>query len=235
MIQESILTSTMKTSNELRKWNNEMYIRYKPNTQSGIIGRVQDARRQLMLKLANIKKEDAVLEFGCEDGNFSSMIPSCKTLVSFDISDTALRDAKKSRANASFVLTDATGNLPFKKSRFDVVIAGEILEHVEKPEQIIENIYNTLKPGGRAVVSIPNEKFYSRIKKVIKNTVVLRPLFSRQLLELSDWHMHHDFCRKKAEMLLRQRFDIIGGRSVMNLHHVFLVRKRIHPVQDKSD
>jgi 2-polyprenyl-3-methyl-5-hydroxy-6-metoxy-1,4-benzoquinol methylase len=40
--------------------------------------------------------------------------------------------------------------------RFDIVIAGEIIEHVENPGGLIRNLKKHLKPGGLLVVTTPN-------------------------------------------------------------------------------
>src|SRR4030095_5662242 len=43
--------------------------------------------------------------------------------------------------------------------RFDVVTAGEIVEHVENPGSMIRNLRRHLKPGGQLVLTTPNVFF----------------------------------------------------------------------------
>lgn len=39
---------------------------------------------------------------------------------------------------------------------FDVVLAGELIEHLETPVDFLRQCYASLKPGGRVVLSTPN-------------------------------------------------------------------------------
>jgi 2-polyprenyl-3-methyl-5-hydroxy-6-metoxy-1,4-benzoquinol methylase len=40
--------------------------------------------------------------------------------------------------------------------RFDTIIAGEIIEHLDDPIQFLTACYQILKPGGRLILSTPN-------------------------------------------------------------------------------
>ncbi len=44
--------------------------------------------------------------------------------------------------------------------QFDVIVMGDILEHLSYPEKILLGIKPFLKPGGRLIVSIPNVAFW---------------------------------------------------------------------------
>ena len=45
---------------------------------------------------------------------------------------------------------------PFEADSFDTVIAGELLEHVENPLELLRAIHKTLRPGGQLILSTPN-------------------------------------------------------------------------------
>jgi SAM-dependent methyltransferase len=45
--------------------------------------------------------------------------------------------------------------IPFESSSMDHFICTEVLEHVENPETLINEIFRVLRPGGRGVVTIP--------------------------------------------------------------------------------
>lgn len=44
----------------------------------------------------------------------------------------------------------------FPEERFDVVIFGDVLEHLAEPQRVLENVSSVLAPGGSVVASIPN-------------------------------------------------------------------------------
>jgi len=52
---------------------------------------------------------------------------------------------------------------------FDVIIAGEVLEHIELPGAFMGNCAQMLKPGGRLVVTVPNPWYANRIWKNVWN------------------------------------------------------------------
>ena len=51
---------------------------------------------------------------------------------------------------------DLNGELPFENRSFDYVTCLEGLEHIENPQQAIREFARVLRPGGTAIVSIPN-------------------------------------------------------------------------------
>src|SRR6185295_7888354 len=46
--------------------------------------------------------------------------------------------------------------LPFEDSDFDVVVAGELLEHLRDPRRVVADVRRVLRPGGTFVASVPN-------------------------------------------------------------------------------
>src|SRR5690606_14649389 len=45
--------------------------------------------------------------------------------------------------------------IPFANEQFDAVICTEVLEHVEKFQQLIHEIHRTMKPGAVAIFTVP--------------------------------------------------------------------------------
>lgn len=64
-----------------------------------------------------------------------------------------------SRGLRPHILADAQ-NMPVKSQVIDCIKCTELLEHVEHPEKVIDEISRTLKPEGTLILSIP---FNSRI------------------------------------------------------------------------
>lgn len=49
-----------------------------------------------------------------------------------------------------------TVDLPFDPQSFDVILLGDVLEHLRDPWRQLERLAALLKPGGMAIVSVPN-------------------------------------------------------------------------------
>lgn len=56
-------------------------------------------------------------------------------------------------------LADA-GQIPYEDSRFDLVFADNVMEHLEEPEQVFSEIWRVLKPGGKLLFKTPNRSHY---------------------------------------------------------------------------
>ncbi|MFA6471690.1 MAG: methyltransferase domain-containing protein, partial [Candidatus Latescibacterota bacterium] len=49
--------------------------------------------------------------------------------------------------------------LPYRNGSFDAAVASEILEHLEKPEEALDEIARVVRPGGWIILSTPcNER-----------------------------------------------------------------------------
>ena len=47
-------------------------------------------------------------------------------------------------------------NLPFSDNYFDVIIAGDVLEHLINPWDVLQKLNKVLKVGGNMLISLPN-------------------------------------------------------------------------------
>ncbi|GAB1542312.1 hypothetical protein NUACC21_49860 [Scytonema sp. NUACC21] len=52
------------------------------------------------------------------------------------------------------------------EEKFDIIICGEVLEHLDAPGNFLSNMAKMLKPNGRVVISVPNPWY---INVVLKN------------------------------------------------------------------
>ena len=48
-------------------------------------------------------------------------------------------------------------DLPFKDDSFDTIICNHVLEHIKDDTKAMKEIYRTLKPGGTAILQIPQD------------------------------------------------------------------------------
>lgn len=86
------------------------------------------------------------------------MILSCPTYqvhyIGLDISETAIRRCNERGIQA--LVHDLDYPAPFADNSFDVAISFEVLEHLFQPEVVLRDIHRVLKPGGVALITVPN-------------------------------------------------------------------------------
>ena len=101
----------------------------------------------------------AVLDYGCGTGELLT-VPLAKSFP--DIKFVAVDD---DRSSIEFAREKNTGlgNLTFSypdeldhSARFDLIIASEVIEHVEHPEELLAFLRDKLEAGGQMIVTLPN-------------------------------------------------------------------------------
>jgi 2-polyprenyl-3-methyl-5-hydroxy-6-metoxy-1,4-benzoquinol methylase len=102
-------------------------------------------------------KPRRVLDLGCGIGDVGRYAPSSGVRVyGADIDLRALAVASASERVTAW--NAERGGLPFRDGTFDVVIAKDILEHVQQPWDLVAEIGRVLAPGGQAIISVPMAK-----------------------------------------------------------------------------
>lgn len=116
-------------------------------------------------------RSGTILDTGCGPGLY--VLPILKMLsaknlryIGIDISTNALmtflNNVKKNGHNdfsIDIILADAHF-LPIRQNTIDTIISISLIEHLENPEKYIDEISDTLKTGGIAIVQIPNMKYF---------------------------------------------------------------------------
>jgi SAM-dependent methyltransferase len=95
-----------------------------------------------------------VLDLGCRYGALTQAYLAGNTVIGVDVDRDALAQAAKLGIETHWA--DIEQALPFGDERFDVVVAGELLEHVRDPAGVVGEARRVLRPGGTLVGSVPN-------------------------------------------------------------------------------
>jgi SAM-dependent methyltransferase len=95
-----------------------------------------------------------VLDIGCRYGTLTSRYAAGNDVVGIDVDKAALDNAAE--LGIETIWTDAEEPIPFDDESFDVVVAGELLEHVRDPGALVAEADRVLRPRGTFVGSVPN-------------------------------------------------------------------------------
>ncbi|MDZ7724818.1 MAG: class I SAM-dependent methyltransferase [candidate division KSB1 bacterium] len=104
-----------------------------------------------------VPPDSFVLDVGCGTGELGRRLQNGKhcRVYGIDISPQALVRAREHLYRTAVVDIEAdTPQLPDQK--FDVIILGDVIEHLRFPEPALKRLLQLLKTNGLVIVSIPN-------------------------------------------------------------------------------
>lgn len=103
-----------------------------------------------------------VLDIACGTGFGSEFIAKQQPteVYAVDVADDAINITKEKLKNYknSFVSKQDGTNLSFDDNFFDLIFSIETIEHVEKDEAFLKDLFRVLKPSGKLIISTPNGK-----------------------------------------------------------------------------
>jgi 2-polyprenyl-3-methyl-5-hydroxy-6-metoxy-1,4-benzoquinol methylase len=105
-----------------------------------------------------------VLEIGAGIGNLTEFLsPRAQHYLALDTEEehlSALRERLGKQPNLETLYSDAADPAAFRRlrERFDTVIALNVLEHIPDDKTTLRNIFDSLRPGGRAIILVPQCK-----------------------------------------------------------------------------
>ena len=150
-----------------RYYESENYVSHS-NSSKGIVNKIYHWVRNYSLykKVKLINREysttkqishsstKALLDIGCGTGEFLS------AAVNNGWSGKGIEPSDKARAQAisnyRLDVSNQLGISDLHKESFDVITMWHVLEHVHSLNERIQEIYNLLKVGGKAVIAVPN-------------------------------------------------------------------------------
>lgn len=136
---------------------------------SRLIRAIERMRVRALGRLLAPRPEEQVLEVGCGPGDVLLSLPPCRRL-GLDISSTLLARARQRLGPGVPLVRGDAERLPFAAASLAGVVCSEVLEHTLAPERVLRELARVLRPGGRAVVSIPEEALINRLKGLVRAT-----------------------------------------------------------------
>jgi SAM-dependent methyltransferase len=99
-----------------------------------------------------------LLDVGCGDGFFMELASEAGAgrdqMAGLEVNEEAARIARNRGFDCQVWNAEAT--FPFASATFDMVFAGEIIEHLVDPETMLTQAHRVLKPGGHLLLTTPN-------------------------------------------------------------------------------
>jgi SAM-dependent methyltransferase len=114
----------------------------------------QQRRLEMILHAAGERIRGIILEDGCGVGMYVEHLSPLDGKV-YGLEYDFERAAEASRRNPG-IINAAGETLPYADSTFDLILSHEVLEHVSDDLLATREMVRVLKPGGRAVIFVPN-------------------------------------------------------------------------------
>jgi SAM-dependent methyltransferase len=137
---------------------------------TGVVGYFYRMYRDAVLaRLAGVPSRD-ILEVGCGEGLMfegTGIQP-----VQMDISMRRLGPAK---ARGRWILCADGYQLPFASESFSTVLLIAVLEHTREPWRVLAETSRVLRPGGRAIMVVPNDVTMSAGRLLLRKFPIRYP------------------------------------------------------------
>jgi SAM-dependent methyltransferase len=117
----------------------------------------QERRLEMIRQAAGPRLQGRTLENGCGIGMYVERLAGLGTRVTgleFDF-----ERAQQASQRTGPVVNGAGEHLPFPSSTFDLILSHEVLEHVEDDRLAMAEMARVLRPGGRAIIFVPNRGY----------------------------------------------------------------------------
>jgi len=167
----------------------------------------------------------AILEFGCGEGAFGAALKERQrcSITGIELDPVA---ASLAARRLDTVLTGDARDVIYKlKQRFDWIVGGDILEHIDDPWAFLGDLRHVAEPGGHLLLSLPN----------IANWAVIDDLLHGRfdytyLGILCAGHLRH-FTRESIQQMLT-----ISGWELISIEpQEKVLTKRYHQLADRLD
>ena len=132
-----------------------------------------------------------ILDFGGGSKPYQNLFKNSKNYFSIEV----LGNKENLRSDIYY---DGS-KLPFADNAFDSILCTEVFEHVEKLDDVLDELYRVLKPGGRMIVTTP--------------------------FMCMEHEMPYDFRRLSfnglSNLMKKNKFKILVSQKLLNNFHVF--------------
>ena len=124
---------------------------------------IQDGERTSLSVLASlVTPHSTVLDLGCGSGALGQYLAETRSCTSDGVT---LSEAEAAHARPHYrrVVVDNLESCDlaatFAGQRYDFIVCADVLEHLSRPERVLDACRTLLAPGGRLLISVPNASY----------------------------------------------------------------------------
>ncbi len=164
-------------------------------------------RKELLDLIPIENKNGELLEIGA--GNGSTLLYAKKNGYAKRVFGIELCEINNSHQTSELFSGFLIGNveimeLPYQDNQFDVIICGDVLEHLINPYELLVKLKRFLSPNGVIIASIPNIREWNSMKDIF-----FRGDFNYQVGGVLDKTHLRFFCKKNIKELFETNgYDI---------------------------
>jgi SAM-dependent methyltransferase len=118
------------------------------------------SRRELVVDVAKhlrINGSPLIIDIGCGTGATACALEALGRVVAVDFSLLALQACR--RRGLAHLLRSRAESIPLANESADVIVATDVLEHLDDDHGALREFRRVLKPGGHAVITVPAYEF----------------------------------------------------------------------------
>lgn len=153
-----------------------------------------------------------ILDIGCYDGTFLNLIKNRdNNFFGLEASDWGYQKSRARGIDVQQYYFDGSEKLPYDDNFFDLVIAGEIIEHIFDTDFFLKEIRRILKTDGKLLISTPNIASFGRRLMLLLG---INPIIETSPNEPeSSGHIRYFTFRSLETILEKHRFKTIEYQS----------------------
>lgn len=150
-----------------------------------------------------------ILDIGCASGYYPLYYSEkCKKIFGVDPNENLIKKAKLDYPEIDFRI-GAAENLPFKDKTFDLVIIGDVLEHVDDENKSLNEIYRVMKKEGILILTSPHKGLFS-FMDIDNYSWHYRNFFGIKTNKPGYQNKHRHYSLKDLEDLFQNKFEILS-------------------------
>ena len=134
-----------------------------------------NAKREDLVKLVPPETK-YVLDVGCARGGFGRTLKKVFPTITVDGVEINSELARTAQVSYRKVWIGKFEEVNLPSNFYDVVIMGDVLEHLYDPWKALKKVFSVLKPKGWLIVSIPNTSQWTVVRQLLEGEFEYIPL-----------------------------------------------------------